>query len=68
MAGTERIIEPVGLFFWGHAWSLGAWCQLRRDWRNFRVDRIVSIEAEDGAIPAEHTLEAFLADMACHRP
>ena len=32
------------------------------------VDRIVSIEAEDGAIPAEHTLEAFLADMACHRP
>jgi predicted DNA-binding transcriptional regulator YafY len=35
-----RRLRPLGLFFWGHAWSLGAWCELRNDFRNFRLDRI----------------------------
>lgn len=39
-AATERTVRPLGLFFWGNAWSLGAWCELRRSFRNFRLDRM----------------------------
>ncbi|MDR0184469.1 helix-turn-helix transcriptional regulator [Lysobacter arvi] len=39
---TEREIEPLCLAFWGGSWTLGAWCRLRGDFRNFRPDRIVS--------------------------
>jgi len=30
--------------FWGGSWTLGAWCRLRTDFRNFRPDRIASFE------------------------
>lgn len=39
-AATERRVQPLGLFFWGAAWSVGAWCELRSDFRNFRLDRM----------------------------
>src|SRR5436190_11772630 len=26
---TERVVRPLGLFFWGARWTLGAWCELR---------------------------------------
>ena len=37
---TQRILRPLGLFFWGKVWTLAAWCELRHDYRSFRVDRI----------------------------
>lgn len=37
---TARTVRPLGLFFWGDAWSLGAWCELRHGFRNFRLDRM----------------------------
>jgi predicted DNA-binding transcriptional regulator YafY len=37
---STRIIEPLGLIFWGKVWTLVAWCQLRSDYRTFRLDRI----------------------------
>lgn len=40
---SERQVEPVGLFFWGNRWTLGAWCNLRRAFRSFRLDRIESL-------------------------
>lgn len=39
-AGTRRTVRPLGLYFWGAAWTLAAWCELREDFRNFRLDRI----------------------------
>jgi len=39
-----REVEPLCLAFWGGAWTLGAWCRLRDDFRNFRPDRIASFE------------------------
>ncbi|QWF17281.1 helix-turn-helix transcriptional regulator [Lysobacter capsici] len=41
---SEREVEPLCLTFWGGTWTLGAWCRLRDDFRNFRPDRIVSHE------------------------
>jgi len=40
-----REVEPLCLAFWGGKWTLGAWCRLRRDFRNFRPDRIHASEA-----------------------
>ena len=37
---TERIVRPLGLFFWGKTWTLAAWCEMRVGFRNFRLDRI----------------------------
>lgn len=37
---SAREIHPLCLAFWGGSWTLGAWCRLRHDFRNFRLDRI----------------------------
>ncbi len=39
-----RDVEPLCLAFWGGTWTLGAWCRLRDNFRNFRPDRIASFE------------------------
>lgn len=43
---TQRTVRPLGLYFWGKVWTLLAWCELRDDFRGFRVDRIVSTESD----------------------
>ena len=40
---TERYIEPVGVFYQDNYWHLVAWCRLRKDYRDFRLDRISDI-------------------------
>lgn len=37
---SQRDIWPLGLFYWGNVWTLVGWCELRRDYRQFRLDRI----------------------------
>jgi predicted DNA-binding transcriptional regulator YafY len=51
---TLREVEPLCLAFWGGAWTLGAWCRLRSDFRNFRPDRIVAFECS-GEIFSENS-------------
>ena len=60
---SERVVLPVGLFFWGRTWSLAAWCELRGGWRNFRLDRVKSLEvlSEGFAESDGITLDAFTA-------
>ena len=50
---TRRRVRSLGLFFWGGAWTLGAWCELREDFRNFRLDRIVENTIEEARFPDE---------------
>ena len=40
---TQRSIEPLGLCFYASHWHLLAYCRLRRDYRDFRVDRIKTV-------------------------
>ena len=40
---NNRIVEPVGLCFYSMAWHLVAFCRLRIAYRDFRLDRIVSL-------------------------
>ena len=49
---TQRTVRPLGLFFWGQVWTLVAWCELRDDFRMFRVDRMDAL-AEAGAFRDE---------------
>jgi len=44
---TARTVRPLGLWFWGKVWTLIAWCELRDDFRMFRVDRIKDIREKD---------------------
>lgn len=39
-AASERILRPLGLAYWGRTWTLIAWCELRDDFRSFRLDRM----------------------------
>ncbi len=41
---TSRRVRPLVLLFWGRTWTLGAWCELRTDFRTFRADRIITCE------------------------
>jgi predicted DNA-binding transcriptional regulator YafY len=40
----ERVVRPLQVEFWGWAWTLTAWCELRGDFRVFRADRILAAE------------------------
>ncbi len=39
---SERTVWPLGLFFWGDTWTLGGWCELRKEFRSFRIDRMAT--------------------------
>ena len=59
---TERAIRPLGLYFFGQGWMLASWCELRDDFRNFRLDRIVKLRITDRAFREERgkTLDDFI--------
>lgn len=41
---TERVVEPLGVVFYGRHWHVVGWCRLRKDMRDFRLDRIQMLE------------------------
>lgn len=61
-AGSQRRVRPLGLYFWGRTWTLGGWCELRQDHRNFRLDRITEAHLTDDVFDLEPpvTLEDYL--------
>ena len=42
---TSRTIRPLHMEYWGRVWTLSAWCELREDFRTFRVDLIETATA-----------------------
>ena len=40
-AMTARTVRPLAIEAWGHAWTATAWCELREDFRMFRLDRVI---------------------------
>ena len=50
---TERIVWPMSLAYWGFTWTLGAWCELRQGFRNFRIDRIADARTLTTRFPDE---------------
>jgi predicted DNA-binding transcriptional regulator YafY len=50
---TSRTIWPLAMAYYVDVTLLGAWCELRSDFRNFRVDRILDSRMLDERFPAD---------------
>jgi predicted DNA-binding transcriptional regulator YafY len=60
---SERAVRPLALHFWGGTWTLAAWCELRDDFRTFRIDRANALTLSDQRFDHEpgKRLEDYLA-------
>lgn len=61
-AATERELEPIGLYYYNSHWHLIAWCRLRADYRDFRLDRVktLSLKSEQFARREHASLQEYL--------
>ena len=50
-AASERVIWPVALGYFEGARVVAAWCELRGDFRHFRIDRIAALQVLDAPLP-----------------
>ncbi len=41
---STRTLRPLALYFWSGVWTLLAWCDLRHDFRSFRLDRVATTD------------------------
>ena len=49
---SERVIWPFAMAFLAEVRLLAAWCELRKDFRHFRADRVISLEDTGQHYPA----------------
>jgi predicted DNA-binding transcriptional regulator YafY len=58
---TRRSVRPLALIAFSEGWLLGAWCEERRDFRTFRLDRMRDLELGPAfSTEADKDLGAFL--------
>ena len=59
---SERTVRPLSLAYFGPVWVLAAWCELRDDFRTFRLDRIGGFAVTSERFKAERgkSLHDFL--------
>lgn len=66
-ASTERDVEPIGCYLQQN-WHLVAYCRLRRDFRDFRFDRIEHLELrEETFTPRPETLQSYWSAQETRR-
>ena len=60
---SNRTIRPLSLVFFGPVWLVIGWCELREDFRNFRLDRMAELVIPGATFKDEKgkTLKAYLA-------
>ena len=52
---TERTICPIAMAYYVDVTVIAAWCELRQDFRHFRLDRIASARVLDDRFTSEST-------------
>jgi len=65
---SARTIRPLALFFFSPVWIVAAWCELRNDFRHFRLDRIekMVVSEQKFAHESDKTLQAHMRlENAC---
>ena len=64
---SSRVVHPLGLFYWGRVWTLVAWCELRDEFRHFRLDRMKNLDMlqEKFDIPPGRSLRDYLDAECC---
>lgn len=60
---SDRRVRPLAIWAFTDGWLFAGWCELREDFRAFRLDRISVIEAtgERFADEADKNLQAYLS-------
>ena len=53
-ARTQRTIWPIAVAYYVQATLIGAWCELRQDYRHFRADRISEMTVLDECYPSDN--------------
>jgi predicted DNA-binding transcriptional regulator YafY len=48
---TERIVWPVAIAYYVQVTLIGAWCELRQDFRHFRTDRVQALTVLEDRFP-----------------
>jgi predicted DNA-binding transcriptional regulator YafY len=51
---SERVIWPIAVAYYVQATLVGAWCELRRDYRHFRADRITAMTVLEERYPSDN--------------
>ena len=51
---SQRTIWPIAIAYYVDATLVGAWCELRRDFRHFRVDRIEGSQLLEDRFPPDN--------------
>jgi predicted DNA-binding transcriptional regulator YafY len=51
---TQRVIWPIAVAYYVQATLIGAWCELRQDYRHFRADRVASLTVLDERYPSDN--------------
>ncbi|HVH79502.1 MAG TPA: YafY family protein [Stellaceae bacterium] len=60
---TLRVIQPFAVAYYVEATLVCAWCELRRDIRHFRSDRVTAVEVlDEGFTIPEPVMAAWLAE------
>lgn len=64
-AATTRVVRPLQMEYWGRVWTLTTWCELRNDFRVFRVDRIETLDITSDSFEDEpgRSLADYLASV-----
>ncbi|MBP6235368.1 MAG: YafY family transcriptional regulator [Saprospiraceae bacterium] len=58
---STRNIEPIGIYFASSRWYLIGYCQLKNDYRQFRIDKIISLHLIEESFTRTHpSLKQYL--------
>lgn len=62
---SERVVEPIGLWYYSMYWHLIGWCRLRKGYRDFRVSRIQRLQVKDESFEADKhpTLHSYIEKL-----
>lgn len=61
---TERLVEPIGLCYYGLNWHLIGWCRLRNGYRDFRLSRLIRLQLKDETFKSIHpSLQEYIRTM-----
>ena len=67
---TERRVRPLVIWNLTDGWMFSAWCELRRDFRTFRFDRMENLTATGERFDEDEAtgLRAFMDSERCEAP
>jgi predicted DNA-binding transcriptional regulator YafY len=67
---SSRSVRPLALVFWSGVWTLTSWCELRKDFRTFRIDRMQQVAVLEREFVSERgqRLEDYLRQVKRERP